>query len=193
MRVDQGKPAEGDDAEQQLRRLARRRVVETELRADRGQRLLPGGEMVHPRRWWGVAQRLALDQPDEVGTRRQEVEVVGHRARQNGLRVLIARQGALAADPHRLPYLGQRAVQDRPIELGFAAEEVARSAPRNPRGPAHLGETGGIEALFGEQALRSVEDGSSASVGVSDAVRLGLQLSLVQEVAACLLLSKLAT
>src|SRR3954471_930524 len=65
-RVDQGKPAERDDAEQQLRGFARRRVVETELRADRGQSFLPGGEMVHPGRRWRIAQSLALDQTDEV-------------------------------------------------------------------------------------------------------------------------------
>ncbi len=49
-RVDQRKPAERDDAEEQLRRVARRRVVEAELGADRGERLLAGGKMAAHRR-----------------------------------------------------------------------------------------------------------------------------------------------
>ena len=46
--VDQGKPAERDDTEQQLGRVARRRVVEAELGADRGERLLARGRVVPP-------------------------------------------------------------------------------------------------------------------------------------------------
>ena len=56
-RVNQREPAERDDAEQELRRLARRRVVQTQLGADGGQRLLAGGEAGSRRR--GAGSRSA--------------------------------------------------------------------------------------------------------------------------------------
>jgi hypothetical protein len=41
--VDQRKPAERDDAEQQLRRVARGRIVQPQLGADSGKSFLSGG------------------------------------------------------------------------------------------------------------------------------------------------------
>ena len=46
--MNQGEPAERDDAQEELRRLARRRVVESELGADGRQRLLTSGEVASP-------------------------------------------------------------------------------------------------------------------------------------------------
>jgi hypothetical protein len=189
--VDQREPAERDDAEQELGGFPRGRILEPELGADRSQGFLPGGEVVHPGRRWGIAQGLALDQTDEVGTRREEVEVVGDRSRENGPRTLVAGKRPCSALPYRLPDFGQRAVQYRPIQLRFAPEEVAGRAARNSSCGANLSQTGGIVPLLGEQAFGRVEDGGSAPFGVSDAVGFGGQSTLVQEVAPCLLISKL--
>ena len=57
-RVNQGKPAQRDDAEEQLGGIARLRVVEAELGADGGERLLPGGEVA--RRLRGARRRSTL-------------------------------------------------------------------------------------------------------------------------------------
>ena len=167
-RVNEGEPAERDDAEQQLRRLARRRVVEPELGADRGQRLLAGRELVaRPSSWPAAAQRLALDQPDEVRAGGEKVEVVGDGAGQNGLGRLAAGQRPRPARPHRLADLGEAALQHRLVELGLGAEEVARRSPGNSGGRADLAQAGGVVPLLGKQTLRGVEDRGAGAVGVA--------------------------
>ena len=60
--MDEVEPAERDDAEEELGRVARGGIVEAELGADRRQRLLPGGEVLADRNGSPTTQRAALDQ-----------------------------------------------------------------------------------------------------------------------------------
>src|SRR5918997_147234 len=110
-RVDHGEPAERDDAEQELCRLTRFGIVQAELGADRGERLLAGRDVA-----------------DAVRTGREEVEVIGDGTGEDRFRALIARQSPGSARSYRLTHLGEGAVQDGLIELGFGAEEIAGGA-----------------------------------------------------------------
>ena len=94
--VDQVEPAQGDDAEQQLRRLARGCVVQAQLGADGGKRLLARGEVADLVELGAAVERLALDQTDEIGAGRQEVEVIGDGAGEDCV-------GALARWPAPAP------------------------------------------------------------------------------------------
>src|SRR5215210_2900897 len=89
-RVDHGKPAQRDDAEQKLCRLTGRGIVQAELDADSGERLLAGGDVVQTFGKAATVQRLALDQADEVGSGGQEVEVVGDSAGEDRVRTFVA-------------------------------------------------------------------------------------------------------
>src|SRR5262245_8469722 len=145
--VDEMEPAECDDAEEKLGRVARRCVVEAELGADRRERLLAGREVL-PDRGAPAAERPALDQANEVGTGGEKVEVVGDGAGQNGLWGLLAGQGAGSAGSDRLPYLLVAALQDGVVELLLGAEEVTRCAPRDPCRRPHLAQARGLVTLF---------------------------------------------
>lgn len=146
--VNQVKPAEGDDAEQQLRGVARQGVVETELRADRGHRLLAGGEMTQLVVLRAAAQRFPLDQANEVRPAGQESEVVGDGAREDSLGGLAAGQGPCPSCPDGLPDLGKTPLEDRLVQLGLGAEEISRSPTGNAGGGSNLAQTGSVEALL---------------------------------------------
>src|SRR3954447_3581742 len=103
--MDEVEPAERDDAEEELSRVPRGRVVEAKLGADRGQRLLTGGEVLADRQGAPPAQSASFDQTDEVRPSGQEVEVIGDGAGKDGLRRLLARQCPGSPLPHSLPDL----------------------------------------------------------------------------------------
>src|SRR5882724_1358920 len=89
-RVDEGEPAERDDAEEELGRVAGLAVVEAELGADRRERFLARREVPDALELGGAAQRFALDEADEVRTGGQEVEVVGYGAGEDDVGALAA-------------------------------------------------------------------------------------------------------
>src|SRR4029079_872481 len=129
-----------------------------QLGADLRQRLLARGEMTISVGQPASVQRLALDQPDEVGAGREKVEVVGHGAGEDRLQTLIARQRPGASRSNRFSNLGERAVEDRLVELRFGSKEVARGAAGDASRRAYLGETGGVESLLRKQALGGVQN-----------------------------------
>src|SRR6185436_397289 len=101
----------------------------------------------------------ALDQANEVGSGGEEIEVVRHGAGEDRLRGLIAGEGPRPAGADGLAHLGKRAVEHGTIEVGFAAEEVARCTATHTGGGADLGEAGAVVAALREQALRGIKDG----------------------------------
>src|SRR5687767_60190 len=147
--------------------------------------------MTDPVRQAAAVQRLALDQADEVWPGCEEVEVVGNRARENGLVVFVAGQGPRSAGPDRVAHLGEGALQYGLIELLLGAKEVARRATRDTGGGADLIQAGGLIPLLGEEALRRIQDGGAGTLRVSNTLGCGCQSPLAQRVAACLLISKL--
>jgi hypothetical protein len=124
--VDEREPAERDDAEEQLRGFTRRRRIEPELGGDRGERLLPGREPW--RHHAGAAparQRLPLDEAHEVRVTCEEIEVIANGAGENVPRRAVAGQRALAARPDGAADLTEGALENRGVQLGLGAEEIA--------------------------------------------------------------------
>jgi hypothetical protein len=165
--VDQVEPAERDDAEQELRGLARGRVVEPQLRADRGQRFLARGEMAELVMRRAAAQGLALDQPDEIRSAGEKAEVVGDGAGEDGLGGLAARQSAGPAGTDGLPDCREAALEDGLIELGLGAEEVPGGAAGDAGSRADLAQAGTLEALLRKQLFRGVQNGGAGAVRVA--------------------------
>src|SRR5262245_61160254 len=124
--VDEVEPAEGDDAEKELGRVARGGVVEAELGADCRQCLLAGGDVLANGNGTSSAQGAALDQTDEVGSGGEKVEVIRYGTGQNGLGRLLARQGPGPSSPDGLPDLLITALQHGVVEFLLGAEEVPR-------------------------------------------------------------------
>ena len=161
-RVNLGKPAEADHAEQQVGRLAGSLMVESELGYDRGERYLTGREssLRIPR---SISQRLALHEPDEVRSVREKVEIVPNYTRQNHFGRFLAAHGVVTAFDDRIAGLTEASLQHRPPELAFGAEEVTRCAARDAGVLADLGHAGGVVSPLREQLLSGVEDGLPAS------------------------------
>src|SRR5690349_5081960 len=156
--MDQRKPAQRDDAEEELGRVTRLGVVEAQLRTDGGERLLAGREVAHALRQPGPVQRLALDQADEVGPGGEEIEIVRHGAGQDGFRGLIAGQRSGATGANRFANLGKGPIEHGTIQLGLAAEEVAGRSAAHPGCSPYLSEAGRVIAALREQPLGGIQD-----------------------------------
>ena len=163
-------------------------VVEPQLGADRRQRFLARGEVAHLVELGAAAERLALDQPDEVGTGGEEVEVVGDGAGEDGLGGLAAGQRPGPAGPHGFADLGERALQHRPVELGLGPEEVARRPPGDPGG----GPTSFRLVASNPWSANSCSAASRIAARVRSGLRSRSEMGAIRpSVVACLLFSKL--
>src|SRR5688500_3129264 len=166
--VHDGEPAERDDAEQELRRLARRRGIEAELGGDRGERLLAGRERRRDfLRQLPGAERGALDQGHEARPGGEKVEVLADRAGENLFVGPAAGERPLASRADGAADLVEAPLEHRAVELGLRAEEVARGAARHPRQGAHVPQAGGGIAALGEQLLGGVENGRAGPFRVA--------------------------
>ena len=135
--MDHREPAERDHAEEQLRRLAG-------AAGSRPSSSLSAASASWAAATWGgtassvpTGEGLPLDQPDEVGTGGEEVEVLADHAGENHLGGFVTREGPVPAAPDRGPDLGEAALQHRAVELGLGAEEI----PRRPAGHPGCGPT----------------------------------------------------
>src|SRR5689334_3310750 len=147
--------------------------------------------MAGPIRERAAAQGLSLDQPHEMGPSCEEVEVLRHRAGQDHLGGLAAGQSAFSPTPYRLAYFGERTLEHCLVERVLGPEEVAGSTPRDSGFGPHLVQARGLIPLLGEESFGGVQDRRSASLRVSQTLSRCCQCGLAQEVAACLLHSKL--
>ncbi len=117
--VHQRKPTERDDTEKELGGVARGLVVEAELVADRGERLLAGDMRSATVEQSVTAQRLALDESDEVGPSGEEVEVVRHGTGENGVTASAARQGASPSCSNGITDFREAPVEHGLVEIGL--------------------------------------------------------------------------
>src|SRR5262249_10808189 len=155
---------EGDDTEEKLSCIAGGRGVEAELDCKRGQRL--PADLNLRRRFGkdpGCRECFALEQPHEIGSANDEIEVVTDCAFQDDIRGLAARERSLAPDLNRLPYIGEAAFQNGAIQVGLRAVEVARRPARDPGFLTDLAQAGGFVSLLGKESFGRVEDGFASA------------------------------
>jgi|GEM_PF-5948479 len=166
--MDNGEPAEGNDAQQELRCVAARGGVEPDFIGDGRHRFLPGTHC----RLQLVRQRLAtkgrpLDQSHEHRMRVEVVEVFSHGAGQD----LLRRASAVAGpDPARVDgraHLVHRPLDDGAIERRLAAEAIAGRSTRDSGLRAYISEAGRVVAPARKQLGCRTKDGVARAMGVT--------------------------
>src|SRR5690606_7121470 len=177
--MDDGEPAERDDAEEHLRGLTRRIGIEPQLRRHRREGLLAGRERrgnVH--REIGTTEGRALDQAHELAMRVEKVEILPDGTGEDLLRGAAAGKGAIASRPHGSAHIVEAAVEHRPVELRLGAEEVAGGGAGHAGERPHVAQAGSVVAPLGKELLGGVEYGGAGARGIAFTVRCGQYFSL---------------
>ena len=170
--VDDRKPAQGDDAEQQVRRLAVRRGVEPDFigdgcdgfltRHDRGPQFLGQGS---------AAKCSPFDETHKDGMGVEIVKILADRAGQHFLGRAAAGAGPIASGADRLADILRGVLNDGAIQRPLAAKEVAGRAAGDPRHGAHVGQARRCKPPIGEERGGGIENGIARAVGITLAFR----------------------
>ena len=164
--VDQGKPGQRDQREQEVRCFGAFGDVHAQLLLEGREGLLPDrGAERHLVEHLAIGERFPLDEPDEVWAGGHEVGIIGHRAGQDDLGAFPAGERALPAFAHRPANILEAALEDGAVERRLRSEEVARGGPGDPGRLPDLGQAGFLEALLGEELLGGLEDDGAGSRG----------------------------
>jgi len=114
-----------------------------------------------------ASERLPFDQPHEVGTGGEEVEIIGYGAGQDGLRFCRAGERACSPGPDRVQHFCEAALQHGAVKLGLGAEKIPRGSARDAGEGPYIAQAGTLVAILGEKRFPRVQDGFAGPGGIT--------------------------
>ena len=170
--VDERKPAEREDGQDELLGITLVLDAEAEFIGDGRHRLMNGTEM--RRKFAELASTLKcfpLQKPHEVRMATDEIEVLADGAGENHLGWLTTLERAFATALHGVADLPERSLQYRAIELCLAAEEIGRGAAGDPGSSTYFLEAGALVSSRREQPLGRIKDRLATSGRIPPPIR----------------------